>query len=81
MAATLALRRTWAPSLASRVAAASPCSSPRGRAGTPTSAAFFWPSRPVLTTVAASDRDASSPAMFRAETVNRSHRALRARLL
>ena len=70
-----------APSLASRAAPASPCSSPRGRAGTPMSAALLRPSRPVLTTVAASEREASSPAMFRAETVNRSHRARRARSL
>ncbi len=46
----------------SRVAPASPCSSPSGSAATPMSAALFLPSRPVFTTTAARAREASSPA-------------------
>ena len=75
MAETLVLSTTWPPSLASRVAPASPCSSPSGSVGTPMSAALFLPSRPVFTTTAASASEASSPAMFSAETENRSHSA------
>ncbi len=45
------------------------------------SAALFLPSRPVFTTVAASASEASSPAMFRDETENRSHSARRVRSL
>ena len=75
------LRATWPPSLASRVAPASPCSSPSGSVGTPMSAALFLPSRPVFTTTAASASEASSPAMFSAETENRSHSARRVRSL
>ena len=81
IAETLVLRATWPPSLASRVAPASPCSSPSGSVGTPMSAALFLPSRPVFTTTAASASEASSPAMFSAETENRSHSARRVRSL
>ena len=45
------------------------------------SAALFLPSRPVFTTTAASASEASSPAMFSAETENRSHSARRVRSL
>ena len=70
-------RRAWPAGSRPRRRAARPAAA----SGTPMSAALFLPSRPVFTTTAASASEASSPAMFSAETENRSHSARRVRSL